>query len=103
MNRKIVLNILIAVMILTVLPFITFLVISYATNPIPIVMFYLGLIGLGVLLARWYGSDPYNTPKFYRYQPRKRLCPHCKYPYSSVRNQFCMNCGGSLVVENSPS
>ncbi len=90
-------------MILLLLPFIAVWTASYSQEyPLLLVFLILGLVGLAILLGQWWGSDIGERPKIYRYRLRKRFCPHCDYPYSSVRNQTCVNCGRSLVAENSP-
>ncbi len=103
MNHRALWNVFIPLTIIVILPLLTvsMLILSTQIGILAFLLYVTGLFVLGVLLARFYSSDGDNMPKFYRYEPRKRLCPHCKYPYASVRNQTCVYCGGSLVVQNS--
>ena len=103
MNRRVLLNACIPITIIVILPILTvgMLILSTQVGLLAFIIYMTGLFAFGVLLVRFYSSDGDNMPKFYRYEPRKRLCPHCKYPYASVRNQTCVYCGGSLVVQNS--
>ncbi len=55
--------------------------------------------GLFVMLYIISTRGSHNLTSYYRPRPSQHFCLSCNFPYASVRNEVCANCGSSLRLE----